>query len=73
MENYYELSEEDTRAKFIDGSLKAKWSESQIRRETPFTDGRITVRGKMVSRGTRKRTDYILYNKSNLVTLLSFK
>lgn len=65
MENYYELSEEDTRAKFIDGSLKAKWSESQIRRETPFTDGRITVRGKMVSRGTRKRTDYILYNKSN--------
>lgn len=65
MENYYELSEEDTRAKFIDVSLKTKWSEEQIRREMPFTDGRITVRGKLVARGTRKRTDYILYNKSN--------
>jgi hypothetical protein len=30
-----------------------------------FTDGRITVRGRIVSRGAKKRTDYILYNKSN--------
>lgn len=65
MENYYDLSEEDTRAKFIDKFLVAKWSEDMIRRETPFTDGRITVRGNMVARGNQKRTDYLLYYKSN--------
>lgn len=65
MDNYNNLSEEDTRAKFIDKYLTSKWNEEQIRRETPFTDGRITVRGKVVSKGTQKRTDYILYGKAN--------
>jgi len=61
------LSEQDTRSKHIDPAiLKSGWQESQIRREVFFTDGQIIVRGKTVSRGERKRADYILYYKSNI-------
>jgi hypothetical protein len=31
-----------------------------------FTQGRIIVRGKLVTRGKAKRADYILYIKSNI-------
>lgn len=61
------LSESDICAKFITPALsKAGWSEAQIRREVTFTDGRIIVRGKMVSRGVGKRADYVLSYKANL-------
>ena len=39
---------------------------SQLREEVSFTDGRITVRGRLVSRGERKRADYILDVKPNI-------
>ena len=38
----------------------------QIREEFAFTKGRITVRGKLVSRGKGKRADYVLYYKPNI-------
>ena len=38
----------------------------QIREEVGFTQGRIVVRGKLVSRGKQKRADYILYYKPHL-------
>lgn len=65
MGNYYNLSEEDTRAMFIDPVINKKWSQEQVRRETCFTDGRIIVRGKMVTRAQKKKTDYLLYDKPN--------
>lgn len=61
------MSEEDIRARFIDPALAAAgWDAAQIRREVSFTEGRIIVRGKTVSRGERKRADYILYYKKNI-------
>ena len=62
------LSESDVCAKFITPALhQAGWDEAtQIRREVSFTKGRIIVRGKLVSRGTGKRADYILYYKPNI-------
>ncbi len=62
------LSERDMCTKFITPALrKAGWDEmSQIREEVSFTKGRITVRGKMVSRGRGKRADYVLYYKPNI-------
>ena len=39
---------------------------SRLREEVSFTNGRIIVRGKPVSRGTAKRADYILYYKPNI-------
>src|SRR5271167_536966 len=62
------LSERDICTKFITPAVKqAGWDEmSQIREEVGFTDGRIIVRGKLVTRGKGKRADYILYYKPNI-------
>ena len=62
------LSERDICTKFITPALrKAGWDEmSQLREEVSFTDGRIIVRGKVVTRGKRKRADYILDVKPNI-------
>ncbi|MBP1467989.1 DEAD/DEAH box helicase family protein [Candidatus Chloroploca sp. M-50] len=62
------LSERDICTKFITPALRrAGWDElAQIREEVSFTNGRIIVRGKLVTRGKGKRADYILYYKPNL-------
>jgi hypothetical protein len=62
------LSERDICTKFITPALvEAGWDiQTQIREEVSFTAGRIQVRGRIISRGARKRVDYILYYKNNL-------
>lgn len=66
--NKKKLSERDIITKYIMPSVeKAGWDkEKQIREEVNFTDGRIIVRKKLVTRGKRKRADIILYYKSNI-------
>ena len=47
--------------------IGAGWDQrTQIRREYTFTDGRVIVRGKLGSRGKKKRADYLLFYQSNL-------
>jgi len=60
------LSERDICSKFITPALiSSGWDlQTQIREEVTFTAGRIIVRGKTVSRGEKKRADYILYYKN---------
>ena len=62
------LTERDICTKFITPAIqKAGWDiQTQVREEVSFTKGRIIVRGKLHSRGERKRADYILYYKSNI-------
>lgn len=62
------LTERDICTKFITPALEqAGWDKLlQIREEVSFTDGRIYVRGKLTTRGKRKRADYILYLKPNI-------
>src|SRR3989338_5026774 len=62
------LSERDICTKYITPALVGVgWDlQSQIREEVPFTAGRINVYGKTISRGAKKRADYILYYKNNL-------
>lgn len=62
------LSERDVCTKFITPAISGSgWDlQKQIREEVTFTDGRIIVKGKTVSRGNPKRADYILYYKANL-------
>ncbi|MFA7658312.1 MAG: DEAD/DEAH box helicase family protein [Candidatus Gastranaerophilaceae bacterium] len=66
--NKKDLSERDICTKFITPAIeKAGWDkQTQIREEKSFTDGKVIVRGKLVSRNQRKRADYILYYKSNI-------
>jgi type I restriction enzyme, R subunit len=61
------LSERDICTKYITPALeRAGWEQAQLREEVSFTDGRVTVSGKQVTRGKRKRADYLLYYKPNL-------
>lgn len=62
------LSERDICTQFITPAVqRAGWDfSSQVREEVTFTAGRIIVRGKLHSRGTKKRADYLLYFKPNL-------
>jgi len=62
------LSERDICTKYIQPALEqAGWDRlRQIREEVTFTDGRITVKGNLTSRGKKKSADYILYYKPNI-------
>lgn len=62
------LSERDICTKYITPALEeAGWNKmKQFREEVSFTDGKIIVRGKLTTRGIRKRADYILYYKPNI-------
>ena len=62
------LTEQDIRTKFITPAiLEAGWDRmTQMREDVRLTDGRINVRGRLVSRGKGKRADYILEYKPNI-------
>jgi type I restriction enzyme R subunit len=62
------LSERDICSKFITPALlRAGWDDaSQIREQVYFTNGRVIVRGKLVTRGKRQFADYVLYAKPNI-------
>jgi type I restriction enzyme, R subunit len=62
------LSERDVCTKFIVPALQAAgWDiQRQVREEVSFTKGRVIVRGKLHSRGTVRRADFILYHQANL-------
>src|SRR5215831_19763136 len=62
------FSERDICTKFITPAVvNAGWDlDTQLREEVSFTNGRIIVRGKLVTRGQAKRADYILYYKPNI-------
>ena len=66
--NKKSLSERDICTKYITPAIKkAGWNTlTQLLEEVSFTDGKIYVRGRMTSRGVRKRADYILYYKPNI-------
>ena len=62
------LNETEICQNFITPAIAgAGWDRhTQIRREYHFTDGRVMVRGKLATRGKRKRADYLLFYQSNL-------
>ena len=62
------LSERDICTQYITPALvMAGWDlQRQVREEVTFTAGKIIVRGKLHSRGAKKRADYILYHKPNI-------
>lgn len=61
------LSERDICTKFITPAIaKGGWDVLlQVRENVPLTKGRVIVRGKIVTRGTMKFADYVLYAKPN--------
>lgn len=62
------LTERDICTKYINPALQnAGWDmHSQVREEVSFTAGRIIVRGRLHTRGKRRRADYVLSYKKNI-------
>jgi type I restriction enzyme R subunit len=63
------LSERDICTKFITPAIVdvAGWDrDAQIREEVSLTKGRILVKGKLHTRGEKKRADYVLYFKPGI-------
>ena len=62
-----QMTEEDIKLQFITPAILAKWNVQNITMETPvkqnvkFTDGKINIKGNIVSREKPKKADYILY------------
>ena len=60
-----QMTEEDIKLKFITPAITAKWNHDLISMETKITDGRVNIKGNLVSRLKPKKADYILYVKPN--------
>lgn len=62
------LSEQDICSKYVLPAItNAGWDlQTQIREQVTFTAGRIKIFGKSVTRGEKKRADFILYYKNHL-------
>jgi type I restriction enzyme R subunit len=57
-----EMTEEDIKLNYITPALQKGWNEKiTMERKVQFTDGRINLKGNMVSRGKPKFADYVLY------------
>src|SRR5690606_5456441 len=61
-------TEAEIRTLYITPAIKAAgWDlATQMREEFQLTDGRIVVRGKLHTRGKKKRADYVLNYKPNI-------
>lgn len=71
-----QMSEEDIKLNFITPSLLARGWQDKITMETAvkFTDGKVNLRGNMISREMPKKADYILYiNKNNPIAIVEAK
>jgi type I restriction enzyme R subunit len=66
--NKKQMSEQDIRSKYITPAfINCGWNlHVQIREEVSLTNGRVIVRGKLVSRGKAKRADYVLYYQPHI-------
>ncbi len=66
-DNKKALTEQEIRTQYITPAIQhAGWSAAQIREEWFFTQGRVIVRGKLATRGQRKRADYLLQYRPNV-------
>lgn len=71
-----QMTEEDIKLNFITPAILAKGWKDKITMETKvqFTNGKVNLRGNLVSREAPKKADYILYfNKNNPLAVVEAK
>lgn len=69
----WQMTEEDIKLNFITPALSPKWN-GRMTMETQITDGKINLRGNLVSRAQPKRADYVLYiNTNNPIAIVEAK
>ena len=60
-----EMTEEDIKFHYISPAIVSKWDKEKITMETKITDGKINLRGNLISREKPKKADYVLYLNPN--------
>ena len=60
-----EMTEEDIKFHYISPAIVSKWDKDKITMETKITDGKINLRGNLISREKPKKSDYVLYLNPN--------
>lgn len=69
----WQMTEEDIKLNYITPALFPKWN-GRMTMETQITDGKINLRGNLVSRAQPKRADYVLYiNANNPIAIVEAK
>lgn len=71
-----QMSEEDIKLNYITPAILAKGWLDKITMETAvrFTDGKVNLRGNLVSREAPKKADYVLYiNRNNPIAIVEAK
>ena len=69
----WQMTEEDIKLNFITPALSQKWN-GRMTMETQITDGKINLRGNLVSHAQPKRADYVLYiNANNPIAIVEAK
>lgn len=69
----WQMTEEDIKLNFITPALSPKWN-GRMTMETQITDGKINLRGNLVSRAQPKRADYVLcINANNPIAIVEAK
>lgn len=73
--NKKQMSEEDIKLNYITPALQKKWKEHMtMETKVKFTDGKINIKGNIVSRGNPKYADYILYvNEATPIAVVEAK
>ena len=59
------MTEEDIKFHYISPAIVSKWDKNKITMETKITDGKINLRGNLISREKPKKADYVLYLNPN--------
>ncbi len=71
-----QMTEEDIKLNFITPALVSSGWQNKITMETKvqFTDGKVNIRGNLVSREPAKKAEYILYiNANNPIAIVEAK
>ena len=69
-----QMTEEDIKLQYITPAIIGKWEIRKITMETQITDGKINLKGNLVSRDKPKRADYVLYlNANNPIAIIEAK
>ena len=72
--NKKQMTEEDIKLQYITPAIQKKWGLERITMETRITDGRINLRGNLVSREKPKKADYVLHiNKCKPIAIVEAK
>ena len=60
-----QMTEEDIKLQYITPAIQAKWGLDRMTMETRITDGRINLKGNLITREKPKKADYVLYIAKN--------